>query len=239
MIGGVIAGLPLAIYNAAAFGSIFHLGYESVVGFQGMNQGFMGIGTPKLTVLWKITFGQYRGILWIAPLLAFAPFAYLQSFRRLPRDVALALLLIPICYAIIDSGYYYWDGGNSTGPRHITPSLPFLAFAFVPLWDAATRSVRVTLIMVATLSGAISLICASTTMTAMSVFPRPLFQEIIPRLLDGRFHNALVYATTPDLRTFLAFPAIWITVFIFSAGLPFVLEALGSKRRPAEKSVKG
>jgi len=41
VLGGVLAALPLALYNAAVFGSMFHLGYTSVVGFEGMRQGVL------------------------------------------------------------------------------------------------------------------------------------------------------------------------------------------------------
>ena len=229
VIGGTIAALPLMIYNAMAFGSAFHIGYENVVGFSGMQHGFMGIGLPKLKIFWEITFGQYLGILWIAPLLILTPVAYWYCFRSLPFDVSLVLLLVPLCYVIINCGYYYWDGGYSTGPRHITPSLAFLAFAFVPFFDAATRYVRIALLMMGTFSGILSLICASTTMTSPNAFSRPLFQNIIPRLIEGRIHNALVYLTAPDLRTLLVIPLIWFAVFLLCSMLPQILSLLGFK----------
>lgn len=212
-IGGVTAILPLALYNDLAFGSIFHIGYQNLVSFRGMNEGFFGISLPSLVVLWQITFGPYRGILWISPFLILAPFAYLAAFRHLPKGIALVSLLVPTIYFLINSGYYYWDGGFSTGPRHVTPALPFICLAFVPLWDVAGRTVRVPLSILAGLSGVLSLICASVSMTAPKVFSVPLFQYIIPQFLDGRVHNLLFYKL-PDLRSVVGLPVAWMVVIL-------------------------
>src|SRR5262249_35286913 len=68
--GATVAAVPLAVYNHLAFGSMWHIGYESVAaGFPGMNQGFFGISMPSAAVLFEIVFGQWRGILWISPVL--------------------------------------------------------------------------------------------------------------------------------------------------------------------------
>ena len=214
VIGCALATLPLAIYNGIAFGSVFHIGYQNVVGFDGMNKGFFGISRPKLSVLWEISFGQYRGILWICPILIFMPFSYLSAFRHLPLEIALASILVPTAYFLVNSGYQYWDGGYSTGPRHVTPSLPFICLAFAPLWDAGALGMRAILLAAATLSGILSLICASTSMAAPDYFSMPLFQYLIPRFFDGHIHNALFYLGSSDLRSLVALPIVWIAVIL-------------------------
>jgi hypothetical protein len=219
LIGGAIAILPLAIYNAVAFGSVFHIGYQNEVGFNGMNEGLFGISLPSLHVLREIIFGPYRGILWVCPLLIFVPFAYWSAFRKLPSGMALVSLLVPIIYFLINSGYYYWDAGSSTGPRLVTPALPFICLAFVPLWDAAGLVMRAALLTLAGLSGVLSLICASVDMQAPQTFSVPLFQYIIPRFLDGRVHNVLSYGL-PDLRSLVALPILWTVVILLSFLLP-------------------
>lgn len=133
--GGVVLGaavgvLPLLIYNQLAFGSPFRLGYMSVVGFEGMKSGFFGVGLPNPVVILELLFGGYRGLLPYVPVLVLVPFGLLVMFRE-PRNrpavnviVAVALTLI-----LINAGYYYWEGGWSTGPRHIVPMLPLLGLA--------------------------------------------------------------------------------------------------------------
>ena len=65
--------LPLFAYNLVAFGTVWKLGYQGVVGFEGMNQGLFGLGWPRPVVLWEIIFGTMRGLVWVAPVLLLAP----------------------------------------------------------------------------------------------------------------------------------------------------------------------
>jgi hypothetical protein len=82
-VGAVVAAtqIPLLLYNAAAFGAPFKLGYSNVVGFAAMKSGFFGIALPKLDVLAQILFGLRRGILWLSPVLVLAVAGILDSFR--------------------------------------------------------------------------------------------------------------------------------------------------------------
>ena len=65
-----------------AFGTLFKLGYEGVVGWNGMQQGLFGITYPKPLVLLKILFGLRRGLIWVAPVLVLAPFGLARLIRR-------------------------------------------------------------------------------------------------------------------------------------------------------------
>jgi hypothetical protein len=71
--GGVVALLPLPLYNLFAFGTVFKVGYSGVVGFDGMQQGLFGLTWPRPTLLWEILFGERRGLFWVAPVLLVAP----------------------------------------------------------------------------------------------------------------------------------------------------------------------
>jgi hypothetical protein len=104
----------------------------------------------------------------LAPWLIYTRFAWGSALRAWPRGLALAAIAVPVCYLLINAGYHYWDGGFSTGPRHLVAALPFVCLSFAPLWDAASRSVRSDLVIGATLGAAMSLACASVTMTAFS-----------------------------------------------------------------------
>ena len=77
--GGVVAAIPLGVYNLLAFGSPTHLAYDNVVGFEGMQTGFFGVSTPRAEVLAQLLWGTRRGILWLSPLLLLAPFAWAAS----------------------------------------------------------------------------------------------------------------------------------------------------------------
>ena len=132
--GGLGPMIVLAAYNAAAFGSPLAVGYGAVSGFAGMKTGFFGIQLPDPGVIFAIIAGRYRGILWLSPVLAIgaaAGFALLRDSAT--RATSLLVLGITAWYLALNGGYYYWDGGFSTGPRHLTPVVPFLMFA-LGLW---------------------------------------------------------------------------------------------------------
>src|SRR5262249_58138977 len=72
-VGAVACAAILMAYQYACFGSPFHVAYTSEQGFEAMQQGFFGLGTPRWIRLRRILFEEYRGLLPIAPALALAP----------------------------------------------------------------------------------------------------------------------------------------------------------------------
>lgn len=133
--GGLIGLLPLFAYNMFAFGSPFQLGYEGVIGFDGMSQGLFGISLPDPEVLWRITFGHQRGLFWFAPVLLLALWGVWLMIRDgNTRDIGVIVLAITVITLLINAGYFYWDGGYSTGPRHSIPIVGVLALGIAPVW---------------------------------------------------------------------------------------------------------
>lgn len=214
MCGSAVAALPLAAYNLLAFGSVTHLGYSDVVGFDGMRTGLFGISLPRADVAVALLVGPRRGILWIAPLLVMVPFAWIAALRRFGAPLAAVLVAIPLVYLLINSGYAYWDGGQSTGPRHITPMLPFIGLALAAFWDFAARRLRACLLGMAIISSATSLMCATTMMTCPWVYDgkwveNELFQFVLPAFL-GQAHHLLapVGGGSPVSLMILLVPAL-------------------------------
>jgi 4-amino-4-deoxy-L-arabinose transferase-like glycosyltransferase len=134
-IGGLIGISPLFAYNLFAFGNPLQLGYQGVVGFDGMNRGLFGVGLPNPEVLWRITLGQQRGLFWFAPVLLLGLWGVALMIReRRTRDIGLVVLAVSVITLLINAGYYYWDGGYSTGPRHSVPIVGLLALGIAPAW---------------------------------------------------------------------------------------------------------
>ena len=84
---------------------------------------------------------------------------------------------------------------ESTGPRHLTPMLPFMALALVPLWQAAGARGRVRLLVLASVSFVLSFMCATTMMTCLLVYAgAPVRNEltdfVLPAFLQGEVHHA-------------------------------------------------
>jgi hypothetical protein len=58
------------------------------------------------------------------------------------RGMALLSVAIAAWYLLMNSGYVYWDGGWSVGPRHVTAMSPFLCVLFAPLWQRCGPATR-------------------------------------------------------------------------------------------------
>lgn len=178
VIGGVLAAVPLLGYNLFAYGDPFRLGYQGVVGFDGMKQGLFGLTRPSSAALVEILVGARRGMLWVAPILVVAPFGLARLWRRGERAlVALAVSGAVIAF-LYNASYVYWDGGNSTGPRHAMPAIAFLALGFAPLWAAATTVARIPLAAMLALSMTINCTIAAAEITAPQAIPNALVDAV-------------------------------------------------------------
>ena len=177
--GGMTAGVALAGYNLLAFGTIFRLGYQGVVGFEGMQQGLFGLTSPKAAVLNEIIFGLRRGLIWVAPVLVLAPIGLLRLARG---QGAMAVMIVGVVAAVllVNSAYVYWDGGFSTGPRHSVPAIPMLALALAPLWaELQHLRARIAAAALLALSIGINLAIAAAEIVAPDTYHFPLWRPIL------------------------------------------------------------
>jgi hypothetical protein len=182
-IGGIVGLLPLLAYNEMAFGSPLNLGYAHTA-FVGMNEGFFGLGWPDPTVLVKLLFGFYRGLLPLSPILLLVPLglaAMAQS--REQRGASVVIALIIVTYLWINASYAYWYGGWSTGPRHLVATLPpaalSLAFVQPARW---LGKLAVSVLLAASLC--LSLACALAGMFAEQSISDPIVDWVLPHLME-------------------------------------------------------
>ena len=182
----VLFAIPLLAYNVLAFGSPFRVGYGNVPGFEGLKEGFFGLTYPQGDVLYRLIFPQYRGILWYAPILISVPFGFYILWREGKfRGLALLLSLVPLYFLLINASYFYWDGGGSTGPRHLTPALAFLCLPLGILWTKAHRTIKPVLLGLFVISFQSAFVSVAVDMTTPSNFRDPLFDYLIPSFLEG------------------------------------------------------
>ncbi|MCG5056408.1 MAG: hypothetical protein KA712_26010 [Myxococcales bacterium] len=136
------AAFPLALallYNTAAFGGPFRLGYGHLHRDEfaaGMGRGLFGIGWPSPLVMLKQTFGRSRGLFYTTPLLLFATLG-LCTWRRRTRawpDVPAVAGFTVVSSLFLSAGYYMWWGGAALGPRHVIFALPFWAMGLLVTW---------------------------------------------------------------------------------------------------------
>lgn len=183
--GALVALVPLAIYNWIAFGTLFKLGYEGVVGFSGMQQGLFGLTYPKPEVIGEILGGAEKGLIWVAPILIVAPIGLaLMIARRATRDLGIVAAEVAVIVVLINASYVYWDGGSSTGPRLSVPAIGFLALGLGPLWAWCRHAaLRATLAALLALSMALNLIIAAVDITSPETIRWPVWTWIIEKRL--------------------------------------------------------
>jgi len=191
-IGGLVGILPLLIYNDLVFHSPFRLGYAEVVGFTGMKQGFFGIGMPDPGALLQILGGIRRGLLPLSPVLVLVPYGLFRMFRAPGRrDLAIVATGVMLAFLLINASYYYWDGGGSTGPRHVVAMLPTAAVALAFAWPKSRIWQGIDLLLLA-VSLVISVICVSVYMFMNAGVENPFFGYIVPMFFsEQRYWQAL------------------------------------------------
>ena len=193
--GAFLCGVVLLTHNALAYGAPFELGYSHEVNFPQQNQGFFGVTAPDLSVLGEILFGRYRGLLYLAPVVAAAPIGlYLLAKKRDLRATVVVAAVIPFYYLLVNAGYATWDGGWTYGPRFLAPAIPFLCLPLAFVWTRARVLLRLPLVALLLWGGALSLVAESTTVQPPDYYKEPVTQLLWPSFRDSRFSlNTLTF----------------------------------------------
>jgi hypothetical protein len=137
-IGGLLPILVMVAYNFQVYGTPFAIGYQYLFDptfKQAMAQGIMGIGLPRLDVLFYETLHPAQGIFWQSPVLIMTLVGGFFMLRKKQFRAELAVTAITCgAYLLLNAGYYMWWGGDSFSVREIVPMLPFLCLPliFVP-----------------------------------------------------------------------------------------------------------
>jgi hypothetical protein len=87
-------------------------------------------------------------------------------------------------YFLLNASYFYWDGGSSTGPRHVTPALPFMVLPLLWFWIAAGPWLRRMLTGLTGLSIVFGFACASTRMDVVHWYRFPLKDPILTQYFE-------------------------------------------------------
>jgi hypothetical protein len=135
LLSTALAAVPIALtatYEAEVYGAPWRLGYENLGGAavfrEGMSQGFLGIGPPRPEIVWELLVVPYRGLLVANPVVLMAIPAGVWAIRRRQLWEGTALATFGLSVLVI-SGYVFWDGGASIGPRHLLSALPLVFLA--------------------------------------------------------------------------------------------------------------
>jgi hypothetical protein len=194
-LGWLVLGslLPLALlglYDRAAYGTILPTGYEHSTLWQDRHsEGFVSITYPKLNALWGATFGDFRGLFFLAPVLLLAAPGFVVWWRT-GRDRAawFVVLWSIVVFFLFDAASAMWWGGFAVGPRYLLPMLPFCCYPIGALIPVFIRRWR--LAAGGAILAAISLIHVWSQLLAgqgypPDTLPHPLTQYVLPRLRAG------------------------------------------------------
>lgn len=188
--GGVVPLGILAALDMAMFGTPLPVGYWYSELWQTEHSiGFMSLTFPSLARLWGITFGPYRGLFFLSPVLLLAfPGAVIWWRRRDWRAEWFAVIGVIVALFAFNASSAMWWGGYAVGPRYLLPAVPFLALLVAP-WLRGIRWRRWSLILL----GVASVLSVGVqTATALKFYPPeiyrfPLAEYSLPLLIQGRF----------------------------------------------------
>lgn len=202
--GGVPWALLLAAYHTAAFGGPLATGYDFVYREEfaaGMAVRY-GLGFPDPSAALALTFGSFRGLFYLSPVLLLAAWGLVRTLSS-TRGRLIGSIAASVCvyFWLLNAGYYMWDGGASAGPRHMLPALPFLALGLGAAFVAVPRAFAV----LAAVSIMQALLLASAS-PEVAQHGDPLWQFAIDRVLSARPGAGAGHS---NLGLLLGLPSAW------------------------------
>jgi hypothetical protein len=205
ILGGLLGGGALIVYNLAAFGKPFYTAYEALarpdspfpahshgwLGFQWLgfkhflhavasfmiypSVGLLYIGVEK----WRVY--ACNPVLWLA-----LPGLVITIWKREWRAEGLLIATMAAAYILFIASYgtsiYDWAGATYIGPRHIIPFLPFLA---LPLYFGA-RKLRVVFYPMMAISVFYMLLATAVEPRVPTPFEIPARDFLLPDYLRGK-----------------------------------------------------
>ena len=195
ILGGMIAGSILLLYNWTAFQSAFYVTYSAYTEggnsvFTGHKKGFMGVGIPNWETFLAITFKKQRGLFYVNPwLVLFFPGVLTLFWAKGLRKELLLCTALVVAFLAFNAGYgvdiVYWGGGYSVGPRHIIPMLPFMV---IPIAVLSRNSLFRTLtVLLGGVSVFVMLLAAAVEPRVPYEVQDPIFDFFLRNYLLGRF----------------------------------------------------
>lgn len=127
---GALAPLFVMLaYNQLAFGSPFDMGYfhhDNPEFAQVHGRGHpLGLTRPDWGKLAPLLVGEHRGLAFYAPIVWLAIPGWVAMGLRRSWELAMATAACSVAVILVNLSYPEWTGGWSTGPRLLTPLLPF------------------------------------------------------------------------------------------------------------------
>jgi hypothetical protein len=215
----------LMAYDWAIAGTVLPVGYlHSALYTEVHGQGFISLVGPALPALWGITFGSFRGLFFVSPVLLLAVPGLVRWWcgSRQRAEFSVALWAVA-SFLVFNASSVMWQGGFSIGPRYLLPMLPFMALGLGVF--LAGRAGRWRWFVVPLGGWSVFAVWAETLggQSFPDWTPNPLFNYSIPHLMNGNVARNLGMA--------LGLPGLWSLLPLLS-----LLALLAALWRLAERA---
>ena len=234
------AAIPTALllgYNQLAFDSPWRMGYFYLVmdRFKEVHSADnpLGLMRPDLAKVRELLWGERRGLVWFAPVLALTPVGLIVLGIKRRWSLLGLLTLIMIAIFVMNLSYPEWTGGWTTGPRLLVPLLPFACLAVAPALATRSRIIGAVAVVLATAGAIEMLLFGGVGGRVPDGIARPLVDAVWPLwrgdplpgwVFGQRFARTVVRFLMPDLDRTLPNKFGWL-VF-----LPLVVGQVGAVR---------
>jgi hypothetical protein len=181
--GGIPFGILLALYHDWCFGSPFTTAVEVSTTFTEKGK-FLGVfAMPSQKALWGLTFSEFRGLFFSAPVLLLAFVGAFNMLRRrvFVRELVMIAAMVGIFLFSVAS-FNNWNGGSAFGPRYLLTIVPLFAIpmlfaggrqAILPVESQRTRRMVWPLRILAALWLVLGLASVAQQFVATAVDPLP------------------------------------------------------------------
>jgi hypothetical protein len=232
VLAGLMPGLLLMAYDYAIFHTVLPVGYKYSELYTDLHSiGFLSLTYPTVEGMWGITFGSFRGLFYVSPVLLLA-LAGLAAWPRLGRMRAewLVCAWAAASFFLFNASSAMWNGGFAIGPRYLVPMLPFLAVGlgvFGMRWGRSAWGRGLAAFLTVW-----SVLVTWVELLGGQIFPdwtpNPLFNFSIPNLLAGNVARSLGMAL--GLRGLVS--VLPLLVFIFLMVLLLGRQILAFRSEP-------
>jgi len=214
--------VPLLVYNRAAFGSPFHLSYQSTVGFGSTNSLFLT--TPSFRRLIDVLFAPV-GVVRTTPVLVLVVVGVVSLYRHRHRFEAVVISAIVLAFLLFEASYVTAFGGSSPGPRQLIPALPFVALALA----SAYRLTPLTTITLTAVS--------AVEMVAATITPPLGYSESVANwfheIATGNFSGTIlsIWGPAPLDKNAFRLSGNWYDLLVFFVPLLLAVVCVAAERR--------
>ncbi len=251
VLGGAALGSALpfvahATFAYLAYGSPFVLPYKYLlepIFVAHTSSGILGIGIPTKVGIWGALFSTYRGLFFLCPFLALMLVGFWRWFDGGEhRREMWCLAALVAAYLVFATSYYAWDGGGSTGSRHLVPVLGFFVMA-ISFFVRSSRTAEVITLALLVPSVLIMFLCTAVIVQMPEgglSESNPFYTLVVPSVLRGTFERNMADAYYPRLQADAVYnlgtlfglsPRLSLLVPLLTWGLAYGLPSLLPGRR--------